>query len=58
MHLSKGVQKNVLKAWNFTKNTFHQRSFDNKLSKGFRTNILENATRQMLRKVTLMVGLY
>ena len=29
-----------------------------KLSTSCRTNILENATRKMLLKVTLMVGLY
>ena len=55
MHYSKGVQKNILTAWNFAKNKFRQRCFDN-LLKSFGTNILENATRDMLSKVTLMVG--
>ena len=58
MHLSKGVQKNILKAWNFTKNGFPQRYFGNNLSKNFRTNIPENATRQILLKVTLKAGLH
>ena len=48
----------MLKAWNFTKNKFRQRCFDYNLSKSFRTNIFDNATIQMLLKVTLMVGLY
>ena len=32
-HLSKGVQKNMLKAWNFTNYKFCHRSFDNSLQK-------------------------
>ena len=36
----KGVEKNVLKAWNFTKNRLCHRYFDNNLQKIFRTNIL------------------
>ena len=48
----------MLKAWNFTINKFPERYFDNNFSKSFRTNILENPTRQMLLKVTLVVALY
>ena len=33
MYPSKGVQKKMLKAWNFTKNKFCHRSFDNSLQK-------------------------
>ena len=33
MHLSEGVQKNMQKALNFTKNKFCQRFFDNSLQK-------------------------
>ena len=56
-HLSKGVQKNILKAWNFTKNKLHHRCFDNDLQKNFRTNILESDTKQIILSVVLMVGL-
>ena len=35
MHPSKGVQKIMLKAWNFTKNNICHRSFDNNLEKNF-----------------------
>ena len=44
----KGVQKNILKAWDFTKNKLCHRYFDNNLQKIFRINILENDTRQPL----------
>ena len=56
-YLSKGVQKNTLKAWNFTKYKFCYRSFDNSLQKSFRTNILESNAAQILLTVVLMVGL-
>ena len=54
-HPSKGVQKNKLKAWDFTKNKFCHRYFDKKLQKIFRTNILENGTGQKLLIVVLMI---
>ena len=41
---SKGVQENILKAWNFTTYKLHHRYFDNNLQKNFRTNILESDT--------------
>ena len=41
-----------------TKNKLYHRYFDNKLQKIFRTNILENDTRQILLVVALMVNLY
>ena len=36
---SKGAQKNMLKAWNFTENEVHLICFDNNLEKIFRTKI-------------------
>ena len=54
-HSSKSVQKNKLKAWDFTKNKFCDRYFDKKLQKIFRTNILENGTGQKLLIVVLMI---
>ena len=49
MHLSNGVQKNILKAWGkHTKNKLCQRYFDNNLQKIFQINILENRTKQIL----------
>ena len=41
---SKSVQRNMLKAWDFTKNKLCQRCFDNNLQKIFQKNILENGT--------------
>ena len=55
---SKGAQKNILKAWDFTKNKLCHRYFDNNLQKIFRTNILENGTGQILLIVVLMVDLW
>ena len=50
-HLSKGFQKNMLKAWDFTKNKLCHRYFD--FTKNILpTNILENDTGQ------IMVGLW
>ena len=57
MHLSKGVQKNMLKAWHFTKYKFCYTSFDNKLQKNFRTNISENDIAKILLMVVSIVGL-
>ena len=54
---SKAIQKNMLKAWNFTKNKLQHRCFDNNLQKIFRTNIFENATGQRLLIVVLMARL-
>ena len=44
MHPSESVQKNMLKAWNFTTFKLHHRYFDNNLQKNFPTNILESDT--------------
>ena len=38
--LSKVAQKNLLKAWNFTKNKIYPKCFDNNLQKRFWTKIL------------------
>ena len=54
----KGVQKNILKAWNPTKNELCHRHFDNNLQKIFRTNIPEIGTGQILLIIVLMVGLW
>ena len=53
MHLSKGVQKNILKLWNFTENKLCHRCFDNNLQKIIQTNI----TREILLRVNSMVAL-
>ena len=57
-HPSKGVQKNMLKAWNFSKNKICHRCFDNNLQKLFRTKILKNSNGKILLIVALMVGLW
>ena len=57
MHPSEGVQKNMLKAWNFTKNRLRHRYFGNNLYKIYRTNILENTAGYILLTVVLTVGL-
>ena len=57
MHPSKGIQKNMLKAWDFTKNKLCHRYFDNNLQKMSRTNILDNGTGQILLIVVLMASL-
>ena len=57
-HPAKGVQKNLLKTWNFTKNEICHRCFDNNLQKLFRTKILKNSNMQMYMIVALMVGLW
>ena len=54
---SRGVQKNMQKAWNFTKNKLRHRCFENSLSKTFPTNMLDNGTGQILYIVVLIVGL-
>ena len=41
-HPSKGVQKNMLKTWDFTKDKPCQKYFDNNLQKIFQANIREN----------------
>ena len=56
-HPSKSLQKNLLKAWNFTENKICHRCFDNNLQKPFRTKILKNSNRETLLIVALMVGL-
>ena len=57
-HSSKGVQKNMLKAWNFTKKKICHRCFDNILQKPFETKPLKNSNGQILLIVILMVGLW
>ena len=54
-HTLKGVQKNLLKAWDFTKFTICHICFDNKLQKVFRTKILKNSNGLILLIVVLMV---
>ena len=49
--MSKGVQKNMLKVWNFTKIKICCRCFDNKSQKVFRTKIRENKKQQILLKL-------
>ena len=44
---SKGVQRNMLKAWDFTKNKFCHRFFDKNLQKFFQRNIVENGNGQI-----------
>ena len=51
--ISKGVPKNMLKAWNFNKSEVQDSCLDN----NFRTRILENANRYILSIIDLMVGL-
>ena len=55
-HPSKGVQKNMMKACNFTKYKHRHRWFHNDLQRNFQTNIIENDTAQILLIVVLMVG--
>ena len=55
--MSKGFQKNILKAWDFIKNKLSHKYFDKKLQKIFGTNIPENDTGQILLIVVLMIGL-
>ena len=55
MHPSKVVQKDILNAHKFNKNEICHRCFDNNLKKIFRTNILENASGQILLVAILMV---
>ena len=57
MHPSKGVQKNMLKAWNFTKNKIRHICFDNNLQKLFLRKILIDINGQMFLIVALMVDL-
>ena len=54
-HPFKGVQKNMLKTWNFSKRKLFHRYFDNDLQKNCRTNILQSDTAQLLLTVVLMV---
>ena len=55
MHPSKGAQKNMLKAWNFTKNEICYRYFDNNLQKLFRTNPANISCFQDVFSVKLFV---
>ena len=48
----------MCKAWDFTKNKFCHRYFDNNLQKIFQTNIFENGTGQIPLIVVLMAGLW
>ena len=54
-HSSKGVRKNMPKTYSFTKNKTHVRCFDNCLEMLFDTNILENATWQIIVTVVLIL---
>ena len=58
MHPATGVQKNMLKAWDFTKNKLGHRYFNKKSKKIFRTNNLENGTGQILLVVVLMISIW
>ena len=58
MHPPKRVQKNMLKAWDITKNKRYHRNFNSNLQKIFPTNILENGTRQIQLIAVLMVGFW
>ena len=57
-HLSKGIHKNMLKAWYFTKNKLCYRCIDNNLQKFFHANILENGIGQIRFMFILMVDLW
>ena len=48
----------MLKAWDFTKNSFRHKYIDNNLQKIFQTNVLEKGTGQILFIVVLMVDLW
>ena len=54
-HSSKGVRKNMPKTYSFTKNKIHVRCFDNCLEILFDTNVLENATWQIIVTVVLIL---
>ena len=56
MHPSKGVQKNMLKTWNFTEKRLCHRYFHDNLQETSRTSILQIGTGQALLIVVLMVG--
>ena len=59
MQPSKGAQKNMLKAYNFTKNKLRHRSFDNKLQKISQRNVFENRAGQIiLIVISKEVGFY
>ena len=47
-HPSKGVRKNMQKAWDFAKYRLCHRYYDNSLQKTFRTIILQNETGPIL----------
>ena len=57
MYPSKVVQKNMFKAWNYTKNNLHHKWIDNNLQKILRTNIPQNVTGQILLMIVWMVGI-
>ena len=54
-HLSKGIQKKMLDAWNFKNSTAD--ASDKNLHQLFRTNILVSSKEQRFLVVVLMVGL-
>ena len=58
MYPFKGVQKNMLKAQDLTKNKLSQRYFDSNLQRLFRTNILDSGTGQIILIVVLMLRLW
>ena len=55
--LSKTVQKNILKAWNFIKNKIYHRCFANNSQKIFWTKIFKDSNGMKTLIVALMVGL-
>ena len=58
MRPSKGVQKNMLKWWNFIENKICHVCFDNYLRKLFQTKILKSSNGQIFLKVLLMFALW
>ena len=57
-HPSEGVQKNMLKSWDFTKNKLCHKYFENNLQKIYRTNILKKWHQTNTFDSFLMVGLW
>ena len=58
MYPFKGIQKNMLKARDLTKNKLCQRYFDSHLRRLFRTNILDSGTGHIILIVVLMLRLW
>ena len=58
MRLSEGVQKNMLKWWNFVKNKICHLYFDNYLRKLSQTKILKSSNGKIFLRVLLMFALW